>query len=77
MLTSGKGFCLLWQSRDQCENVWRKGEELPLHINLVIGTNAEQNDNSTAIVLNLLVKKISKSVERFHLSREMRNITVG
>lgn len=50
---------------------------MPLHINLVIGTNAEQNDNSTAIVLNLLVKKISKSVERFHLSREMRNITVG
>lgn len=67
-MTSGKGFCLLWQSRDQCEKAGRKGEELHLHINLVIGTNAEQNGNSTAIVLNLLVKKnfqISSKISSF------------
>lgn len=33
------------------------------HINLLRGTNAEQNGHSTATVLNLLVKKFSKAVE--------------
>lgn len=39
-----------------------KGRRLG-HIKIVIGTNAEQNGNSTAIILNLLVKTLSKSVE--------------